>query len=159
MIDINGILKHQKNRYPYLFIDRVSILEPGSRAVVSKAFTYNEMFFPGHFDDEPNVPGFIQVECLVQAFLMTFQSLEEYSGMMASDSQFRNVKFQRKIIPGDVLLIEAKLESIRRGIAIGAATSSVNGEQACSAEFTVVLPDILNRYKPNNKENTNDACC
>jgi 3-hydroxyacyl-[acyl-carrier-protein] dehydratase len=148
MLDIKKILFHQRNRYPYLFIDRVTQLEAGHRAIVSKAFTYNEMFFPGHFDDEPNVPGFIQLECLVQAFLMTFQSMDEYSGMTASDSEFKNVTFKRKVIPGDVLVIDAHLHSIKRGVAIGAATSTVNCETACSAEFVVAIPEILDRFKP-----------
>lgn len=147
-ININDILLFQKNRYPYLFIDKVTKLTPGKHALVEKAFTYNEMFFPGHFDDEPNVPGFIQVECLVQSFLMTFQSMPEYSGMQASDSEFKNVRFQRKVVPGDLLVIEATLHSIKRGVAIGSATSSVNGQIACSAEFIVALPEILGQFKP-----------
>ena len=34
------------------------------------------MVFPAHYEDEPNVPGFIQVESLVQTFIMTFLSFE-----------------------------------------------------------------------------------
>jgi 3-hydroxyacyl-[acyl-carrier-protein] dehydratase len=147
-MDIIKILSHQKNRFPYLFIDQITSLEPGKRVVAIKAFTYNEMFFPGHFDDEPNVPGFIQVECLVQTFLMSFQSMSEYSGLKASDSEFKNVRFQRKIVPGEVLQIEAILNSIKRGVATGYATSSVDGEPACSAEFVVAIPDILQNFKP-----------
>ena len=145
---IEEILKHQKNRYPYLFIDRITAVEPGKRATATKLFTYNEMFFPGHFDDEPNVPGFIQVECLVQTFLMTFQSLPEFSGLKASDSEFRNVRFQRKIIPGDRLYIEAELQSLRRGVAIGSAHSLVGQEPACSSDFTVVIPEVFNQFLP-----------
>ena len=147
-MSIEIILQHQKNRYPYLFIDRITNLVPGKNVVAVKAFTYNEVFFPGHFDDEPNVPGFIQVECLVQAFIMTFLSMPEYSGLKASDSEFKNVRFQRKIVPGEVLQIEAILNSIKRGVAIGSATSSVDGEPACSAEFVVAIPDILEKFKP-----------
>lgn len=147
-LDINFIRKIQKNSYPYLFVDRVTSIDPGKHVIATKAFTYNEFYFPGHFDDEPNVPGFIQVECLVQTFLMTFQSMQEYSGLQASDSDFRNVRFQRKIVPGEVLVIEATLQSFNRGVATGFASSSVEGQAACSAEFVVVLPEILNRFTP-----------
>lgn len=147
-LDINDILKIQRNRYPYLFIDRVLNIVPGVRSKVVKCFTYNEMYIPGHFDDEPNVPGFLQVECLVQAFLITFQSLDEFKGLKVNDASFDNVKFKRKVTPGDVLLIDAELTSIKRGIATGFAKSSVDGEPACSAEFVVVIPKIFNKYKP-----------
>ena len=106
------------------------------------------MYIPGHFDDEPNVPGFLQLECLVQTFLMTFQSMDEYKGLKINDAAFNNVRFKRKIIPGDVLTIHAKLDSIKRGIATGSARSSVDGSLACSADFVVVIPEILARYKP-----------
>ena len=36
--------------------------------------------FPSHFPDDPNVPGFIQVEALTQMFLMTFLSYDENKG-------------------------------------------------------------------------------
>ena len=150
-MEINQILKCQKNSYPFLFIDRVFNIIPGKSATAIKAFTYNEIFFPGHFEDDPNVPGFIQLECLVQTFLMTFQSLSEYSGLQASDAEFKNVRFLRKIVPGEVLRIEATLNSIKRGVAIGSARSFVDDEGACSAEFTIVVPDIMNRFKPSVK--------
>jgi 3-hydroxyacyl-[acyl-carrier-protein] dehydratase len=59
-----------------------------------------------------------------------------------------NVKFKRKIVPGDVLRIDAELKSFKRGIAMGCAESSVDGELACSAEFVVAVPAILDQYKP-----------
>jgi len=146
--DINGIIKHQRNRYPVLLIDRILVVDPGKSATGMKCFTYNEWFFPGHFDDEPNVPGFIQVECLTQTFIMTFLCMEEYKGMKTSFVSINNTKFKRKITPGDVLLIDATLTSFKRGIAMGKATSSVDGETACSAEFVVAVPEALEKFKP-----------
>ena len=45
--------------------------------------------------------------------------------------------------PGDVLKINAKLLSFKRGIAKGSAEGSVDGSLACKADFTVCLPDVL----------------
>ena len=91
-LGIIDIIKHQRNRYPVLLIDKVVDLKPGKSAVGIKNFTYNEWFFPGHFDDEPNVPGFVQVEALVQAFILTFLSLPEYSGMKTNFTNIDNIK-------------------------------------------------------------------
>ncbi|WP_167386293.1 3-hydroxyacyl-ACP dehydratase FabZ family protein [Herbaspirillum aquaticum] len=146
--DINGIKACQRNRHPLLFVDRVFDVIPGERASGLKCFSYNEWFFPAHFDDEPNVPGFIQVESLVQTFIMSFLSKEELRGKKTNFLSIDNVKFKRKIVPGDTLTIHATLKSLRRGIATGSAASFVGDAPACSADFVVAIPDILDQFKP-----------
>ena len=147
-MNIITILQHQKNRYPVLLIDKIIDLDPGVKATGIKCFSYNEWYFPGHFIDDPNVPGFIQIECLVQTFILTFLCLPEFSGLKTNFVSANNIKFKRKIIPGDVLRINATLTSCKRGIAIGHASSSIDGEAACSGDFVVAIPDILERFKP-----------
>jgi 3-hydroxyacyl-[acyl-carrier-protein] dehydratase len=146
--DINGIKRCQRNRHPVLLVDQVVDVVPEKSARGIKCFSYNEWFFPGHFDDEPNVPGFIQLECLVQTFIMTFLCLDQYRGMKTNFASINNVKFRRKIIPGETLVIDAELRSFKRGLATGSATSAVNGEPACSAEFVVTVPDVFSAFKP-----------
>ena len=147
-LNILDILKHQRNRYPVLLIDKIVEFEPGLKVSGIKCFTYNEWFFPGHFDDEPNVPGFVQLESLVQAFILTFLCKDEYSGMKTNFVSINNVKFKRKIVPGDVLKINATLMSLRCRIAKGYAESNVEGEAACSADFVISLPEVLDNFKP-----------
>jgi len=147
-MDIKAIIKHQRNRYPVLLIDKIIDLEPGKWATGIKCFSYNEWYFPGHFDDDPNVPGFVQIESLVQTFILTFLCDEKYAGMKTNFASINNIRFRRKIVPGDVLRIEATLKSFRRGIAMGSVESFVDDEPACSAEFVVTLPDILDQFKP-----------
>lgn len=147
-LNIIDIIKHQRNRYPVLLIDRVIDLDPGISATGVKNFTYNEWFFPGHFDDEPNVPGFVQVEALVQAFILTFLCLPEYSGMKTNFTNIDNIRFKRKIVPGDTLFSHAKLISLKRGLAKGTVTGFVQDELTVSADFTVIIPDVFNKYFP-----------
>jgi 3-hydroxyacyl-[acyl-carrier-protein] dehydratase len=146
--DIVGIQKCQRNRYPMLFVDEISQVIPLKSASGKKCFSFNEWFFPAHYEDDPNVPGFIQVECLVQTFIMTFLCVDEYQGKKTSFVKMNNVSYRRKIIPGNVLEIKATLDRFKRGIATGSAVSFVNGEPACSAEFVVAIPDVLNSFKP-----------
>tara|TARA_B110000211_G_C14019983_1_gene527203 strand:- start:534 stop:998 length:465 start_codon:yes stop_codon:yes gene_type:complete len=146
--DIIGIQKCQRNRFPLLFIDRIYDVIPGESASGIKCFTYNEWFFPAHFDDEPNVPGFIQIECLTQTFIMTFLCIEEYKGMKTNFASVTDVKFKRKIVPGEKLDIKATLNSFKRGVAKGFAESFIEGEAVCRADFVIVIPDVLNKFKP-----------
>ncbi len=146
--DINGIKACQQNRYPLLFVDKIYDVIPGVSAKGIKSFTYNEWFFPAHFEDEPSVPGFIQIESLVQTFIMTFLTLDEHRGKKTNFVSIENVKFRKKIIPGDQLEVHARLDSFKRGIAKGSVESFVSGEPACRADFIVALPDVLNYFKP-----------
>ena len=149
-LDIPGIMACQKNRHPLLFIDKIVNTIPGKEANSVKCFSYNEWFFPAHFEDDPSVPGFILVESMVQTFIMTFLTLEEHKGKKTNFISINNVKFKKMVIPGDVLNINAKLLSFKRGIAKGIAEGSVDGNLACKAEFTVCLPDVLSSFKPKN---------
>ena len=148
VFDIVEIQECQRNRYPMLFVDEIDQVVPGVSARGKKCFSFNEWFFPAHYDDDPNVPGFIQVECLVQTFIMTFLCMNEYRGKKTSFVKMNNVTYRRKIIPGNVLEINATLHRFKRGIASGSVVSNVDGEIACSAEFVVAIPDVLDTFKP-----------
>ena len=147
-LGIPEIMKYQQNRYPLLFVDEILEVVPGKFARGKKAFSYNEWFFPAHFDGNPNVPGFVQIESLVQVFLMTFLTLDGNAGQQTSFVSLDQVKFKRKILPGETLTIYSELESFKRGIAKGYAESNVNGEPAISATFTIAIPEILARFRP-----------
>ena len=145
--NIVEIQECQKNRFPMLFVDEIYDVFPGKSAKGKKCFSFNEWFFPVHYEDDPNVPGFIQVECLVQTFIMTFLSFEEHRGKKTSFVNIDNVSFKKKIIPGHQLEIHATLDRFKRGIAKGSAESFIEGERACSADFVVAVPDILDQLE------------
>ena len=79
---------------------------------------------------------------------MTFLSIEEFKGLKTNFLVADNVKFKRQIVPGEVLTNHAELTYFKRGIAKGNVTAIVDSQQACSAEFTVALPKVLEQYKP-----------
>ena len=147
-LDAYAIQQYQQNRYPCFFIDYVEEVIPGKSAKGYKNFSFNEWFFPAHFPDEPNVPGFVQIEALTQLFLMTFLTLPGNKGKKTGFVSIENARFKKKIIPGDRLDIQAELKSYRRGLARGTSVGYINGEVACSAELVIAIPDILNQFKP-----------
>lgn len=147
-LDAREIQEYQQNRYPCFFLDMVTEALPGKYAKGFKNYSYNEWFFPCHFADEPNVPGFVQLEMMTQMFLMTFLTIPENKGKKTCFISVNNAKFKLKIIPGMCVDLHAELKSYRRGIAIGSCVGYVNGEEACSVELMVGIPDVLNQYKP-----------
>ena len=136
------------NKYPWLYLDGVVDIQPGKFVKAIKNFTYNEHYFPAHFPSDPSVPGFIQIECCMQAFLLTFLSLEQYKKRETADRLLMNVQLRRKIVPGEKLELFANLTSFSRGVAKGRVESYVNGEEAISFDVTAVVIDELDKFKP-----------
>lgn len=147
-LDAYEIQQYQQNRYPCFFVDMIEEAVPGKSARGYKNFTYNEWFFPAHFADEPNVPGFVQIETLTQVFLMTFLTLPENKGKKTGFIAVKDARFRRKIVPGDRLDIEAELKFLRRGLAKGISMGYVNGELCCSVELEIAIPDIMTQFIP-----------
>ncbi len=112
-LDINGIMQYHNCRYPCLMIDYYKEIRPGKYAKAYKNFSYNEWFFPAHFEDDPNVPSSIMIEAMSQTMLMTFLTLPGYSNVKTACLKINNVEFKRKIIPGERLELAASLKSFR----------------------------------------------
>lgn len=134
--DIAKIESMLPHRYPFLLVDKImSIDENGIVGV--KNVTMNEPFFQGHFPGNPVMPGVLQLEAMAQCggifALSTVPDPENYSTYFM---KIDNVKFKRKIIPGDSLVLELTLLTpIRRGIVHMRGVGYVNGQIASEAEM------------------------
>ena len=134
--EIEAILPH---RHPFLLIDRIDELEPGMRAVGVKAVTFHEEFFAGHFPGEPVMPCVLILEALAQVGAVAILSVEENKGKTAFFGGVDNVRFRRKVVPGDVLTLTCEIIRTRGNVGVGTALASVNGERAVTAEMTFVI--------------------
>ena len=65
-LDKNGIYEYQQNREPYLMIDFATEIIPGKSAKGYKDLSKDEWFFKVHWPNDPNMPGMLQIEALVQ---------------------------------------------------------------------------------------------
>ena len=148
-LDPIEIQRYQQNRFPCFFLDCIEEVMPGKFAKGYKNFTFNEWFFPAHFADEPNVPGFVQIETMAQAFLMTFLTLPGNEGKKAAAIQSK-ARFKMKIVPGMRLDLYAELDSYARGVAKGRVRGTINGKEACLLEITAAIPDIMMQFMPKN---------
>ena len=66
VLDKKGICEYQQNRDPYLLIDFASEVIPGKSAKGYKDLKRDEWFFKVHWEGDPNMPGMLQIEALVQ---------------------------------------------------------------------------------------------
>lgn len=143
------IAKLFKNKYPLLMIDYITEVEPGEGIKGYKNFSNNEYFFPAHFKGNPNVPGSILLEAMLDMFVMSIVSLPDVHGKETADVRVDKLLFKRRVVPGERLDIECKVESFRRGIATGKAVGRVNGKLACSCSIVICVPDLMIHIKKN----------
>ena len=145
-LDHKGLHEYQANRFPYLMIDVAEEIVPGVSARGYKNLTINDWFFECHFPGDPNMPGMLQLEAIVQLSALMIFTLPGNKGKIAYVTSIKNVKFRKKVLPGDRFEIESKLRSWKRGMGDCWGRATVNGELACEAEFSLVLPDVINQF-------------
>ena len=151
-LTVTEIKGYIKNRYPLLMLDRVSEIVEGKSARGFKNFTYNEWFFPAHFEDNPNVPGVVTLEVMIEIFILSFMTLPECLGEETADSKIDNLRFLRPITPGDKLEVQAELKKFSRGIATGSVVGQVDGKKVCSCDLVVCVPKILKGLSPSSRQ-------
>ena len=139
LLSAKEIMEIIPHRQPFMLIDTVEELIPGVRAVARKCVSYNEPFFQGHFPAEPVLPGVLIVEALAQTGAVAILSLEENKGKTAYFAAIQSAKFKKKVVPGDVLVLETEIIKTKGSIGIGKATATVDGKVAVQAELTFAV--------------------
>lgn len=134
--EIMEIIPH---RQPFLLLDTVEELTPGVRAVAKKCVSYNEPYFQGHFPGEPVMPGVLIIEAMAQTGAVTILSLEENRGKTAYFAGINAAKFKKKVVPGDVLMLETEIVRQKGPIGVGKATATVEGKIVAQAEITFAM--------------------
>lgn len=142
--NIDEIMKMLPHRYPFLLVDRLEVEEPGIKGVGLKNLTMNELFFQGHFPNNPIMPGVLQVEAMAQtAGCVVMSADEDYAAkkrsvlFMAVD----NVKFRKPVRPGDQLKMHVEKIKERRNIFVFHGTSMVDGQVVSEADLTAMIID------------------
>ena len=141
------ILEYQQNKPPYLMIDEALEIIPGKSAKGFKQLEDDEWFFKVHWENDPNMPGMLQVEALVQMSALAILTMPDNKGKVMYSTSANNLRFSKKIIPGMRLDIETNIKSFKRGIAICDGLGLINNEIACKASFNLILPSELEKYK------------
>ena len=149
-LDKKKILEYQQNRSPYLMIDFAEEVIPGKSARGYKDLNNDEWFFKVHWVDDPNMPGMLQIESLVQMCALSILCLPGNKGKVVYLTSASNLKFIKKIIPNCRLYIETKVKSFKRGLAVCEGFGLVEKEIVCRAEFNLILPEEIKKYNLKN---------
>ena len=146
-LDINGIKAYQQNREPYLMIDHADEVIPGKSAIGYKDLKNDEWFFKVHWPNDPNMPGMLQIEAMVQMCALSILTLPGNKGKVVYLSSANKLRFLKKIIPSSRQYLKTNIKSFKRGIAVCEGTGHIKNDIVCKAEFNLILPEELDKYK------------
>ena len=135
---IEGLIPH---RWPFLLVDRIVEYEPAEKRIVGiKAVTATEWFFQGHFPGLPVMPGVIQVEALAQTMAVYVAKQPGFGNRIGLFAGIDACRFKRVVVPGDLLRLEITMEKLGSRFGRGRGIASVDGEVACEATLSFVIP-------------------
>jgi UDP-3-O-[3-hydroxymyristoyl] N-acetylglucosamine deacetylase/3-hydroxyacyl-[acyl-carrier-protein] dehydratase len=140
VMDVNRIRELLPHRYPFQLVDK--IIELGPTTIVGiKNVTSNEPFFQGHFPQEPVMPGVLQIEAMAQAGgLLVLNTLEEPERWSSYFMKIDDVKFRKKVVPGDTLIFKVELLApVRHGISSMKGYIFVGESVVSEATFTAQI--------------------
>ena len=141
-MDTTRIMEVLPHRYPMLLIDRIVDFVSGKSIVGIKNVTINEPFFQGHFPGHPIMPGVLIVEAMAQCGgLLLMDHVENPEDKVVYFMTMDRVKFRKPVIPGDTLVFELHVISIKRQMCKIAGQGLVDGEVVAEAEFMARIMD------------------
>ena len=136
MKDINYILEMIPHRYPFLLVDKVISKKEKKEIKTLKNVTINEPFFSGHFPDKPIMPGVLILESMAQsACLIILDFIDDPNNHLVYLSKVSNFRILSNVVPGDQIIIDAKIVNEKLNSFKFESTCHVNDKLVAKAEF------------------------
>lgn len=129
------------HRPPFLFVDRVSALETGVRAVGHWKLNGDEWFFSGHFPGRPTLPGVLICEAIAQVGAYAVLTDPAHATKLPLFGGIDGARFRRQVVPGDELELHVELGRMSARAGKGQGKALLNGEVACELDLMFVFAD------------------
>jgi UDP-3-O-[3-hydroxymyristoyl] N-acetylglucosamine deacetylase/3-hydroxyacyl-[acyl-carrier-protein] dehydratase len=128
------------HRFPFLMVDKIIELTE-NQVVGVKNITADQYFFQGHFPNNPVFPGVLQLEAMAQTGgILALSTVPDPDNWDTYFLKIDKVRFKRKVVPGDTLILKLKLLGpIRRGICFMHAKAFVAKELVSEGELTAQI--------------------
>ncbi len=142
-IDIQGIMDLLPHRFPILLVDRILDFEPRQWIRGLKNISMSDQIFQGHFPNRPVFPGVLIVEAMAQTGgCLMMQEFEDRQRKVIYFMGIDAVKFRKPVLPGDQMIMEVKVVSLRGKICKMRGEAFVDGAKVAEAEFMSMLMEL-----------------
>ncbi len=140
LLDNVAVQKILPHRHPFLLVDKI-ISMTEDEVVGIKNVTHDEYFFPGHFPNNPIMPGVLQIEAMAQTGgILALSTTEDPHNWDTFFLKIDDAKFKNFVVPGDTMIIKLKLlTEIKRGICQMHGTIYVGNKIAAEADLTALI--------------------
>jgi len=136
--EIEALIPH---RWPILMVDRIVEYDPEAKRIVGlKGVTATEWWAQGHFPGLPVMPGVLQVEALAQTMAVYVAKQPGFGDRIGLFAGIDETRFKRVVVPGDTLRLEVTMEKLGSRFGRGRGVASVDGEVACEATLSFIIP-------------------
>ena len=133
------LINLQPNIDPFLFIGEIFEIKIGESVQAQWELDPNYWFFKCHWPDNPNVPGVIQIEAVLQTSSLMFFADEKNTNEYIYVSKINYARFFKKVVPNDILQIRCKTLKNIRGIAVVEAEITRNQDSILKINFDLAL--------------------
>lgn len=135
------VMKIIPHRDPMLLIDEVTEYVPGDHVIAKFWVDPEREIFKGHFPSDPVLPGVYSVEACAQAADLVLMRKPAYVGKTPLFLAINNVRFRKKICPGDTVEIHAEIATERedKAIATCKCTAFTEGDLSVEADVTIAM--------------------
>jgi len=133
------------HRPPFLFVDRVTSLDPHKAIVAERLLRGEESYFAGHFPGRPIMPGVLIAEALAQASGLLL-GLSEHLFSETPPEKPRvyllavtHFKFTHPAGPGDTLTLRSSIDRSFGALFNFNAEAAVGGKTVAAGALTLAL--------------------
>jgi 3-hydroxyacyl-[acyl-carrier-protein] dehydratase len=133
---IERILPH---RYPFLLVDRITVLEVDKRIVGIKNISHNERYMTREANGSTVLPPTILTEAIAQVGAILILAKPENRQRLPFFTGIERVRFRRPVRPGDIVEIEAVVVRLRSRMGLLKGVARVDGRRVADGMMTVAL--------------------
>lgn len=142
ILNIDEICRILPHAHPFVMIDQVEIIEPGCRVKGTKAVTYTENVFHGHFPGNAILPGSLIIEAAAQtAGFLIYGAEKQLNGFLVEVKAFR---FSRQVKPGILLCIEVEKEMKKGPFLLAGIRVSAGSETVAEGQLQLYIEKQAN---------------
>ena len=139
----NDIIKLIPHRHPFLLIDKITDINLNKCITGIKAVTFNEPFFPGHFPENPVMPGVLILEAMAQtaACLVSYENQSLSKNKLVFFTGVDKAKFRKPVTPGCELSFKVNLINNKKSLYKFNGEAFVGEKLVASSDFSAMLVD------------------